>query len=191
MSRNTSAYDALSSLRLLDGLVDVYMPDFKFWSPDTALRLARARDYPDRAREAILEMHRQVGPLKLGPDGLARRGVLVRHLVMPGQEDEAAAIFEWLAREVSPYTYVNVMGQYRPQYQVGRLPGDLLDVLLVQLALLERVAEFELAVLRQCGQPEGEDHGRHQRALHIVLLCPFRLLGQAPPGLCSVHRNRW
>jgi len=77
---NTSAYDALSSLRLLDGLVDIYMPDFKFWSPETALRLAKARDYPERAREAILEMHRQVGPLKIGTDGLARRGVLVRHL---------------------------------------------------------------------------------------------------------------
>src|ERR687891_334635 len=92
---NTSGYDALRSLRLLDGLVDVYMPDFKFWKPETALTLAKARDYPERAREAILEMHRQVGPLKFGPDGLARRGVLVRHLVMPRQEDEAAAIFEW------------------------------------------------------------------------------------------------
>ena len=121
---NTSAYDALSSLRLLDGLVDIYMPDFKFWKPETALRLARAKDYPERAREAILEMHRQVGPLKLGPDGLARRGVLVRHLVMPGQQDEAAAIFEWLAREVSPDTYVNVMGQYRPEYQVGQIAAN-------------------------------------------------------------------
>jgi putative pyruvate formate lyase activating enzyme len=118
---NTSAYDALSSLRLLEGLVDVYMPDFKFWKPETALALAKARDYPERAREAILEMHRQVGPLRFGPDGLARRGVLVRHLVMPGQEDEAAAIFEWLAREVSPDTYVNIMGQYRPEYEVGRI----------------------------------------------------------------------
>jgi putative pyruvate formate lyase activating enzyme len=121
---NTSAYDALSSLRLLEGLVDVYMPDFKFWKPETALRLAKAKDYPDRAREAILEMHRQVGPLKFGPDGLARRGVLVRHLVMPGQEDEAAAIFEWLAREVSPDTYVNIMGQYRPEYQVGQIAAN-------------------------------------------------------------------
>jgi putative pyruvate formate lyase activating enzyme len=121
---NTSAYDALSSLRLLDGLVDVYMPDFKFWSPETSLRLARAKDYPERAREAILEMHRQVGPLKFGPDGLARRGVLVRHLVMPGQTAEAAAIFEWLAREVSPDTYVNIMGQYRPEYQVGQIAAN-------------------------------------------------------------------
>ena len=118
---NTSAYDSLASLGNLDGLVDVYMPDFKFWKPETALELARARDYPERAREAILEMHRQVGPLRFGPDGLAKRGVLVRHLVMPGQEDEATAILEWLAREVSRDTYVNVMGQYRPDYQVGQI----------------------------------------------------------------------
>jgi putative pyruvate formate lyase activating enzyme len=100
------------------------MPDFKFWEPETSLRLAKARDYPERARAAILEMHRQVGPLRFGPDGLARRGVLVRHLVMPGQEAEAAAIFDWLAREVSPDTYVNIMGQYRPDYQVGGIAAN-------------------------------------------------------------------
>ena len=121
---NTSAYDALASLRLLDGLVDIYMPDFKFWEAETALRLAKAKDYPERARDAIREMHRQVGPLQIGPDGLARRGVLVRHLVMPGQQAEAAAIFEWLARELSPDTYVNIMGQYRPDYQVGTLAAN-------------------------------------------------------------------
>jgi putative pyruvate formate lyase activating enzyme len=121
---NTSAYDGLASLRLMDGLVDVYMPDFKFWREETALRLALARDYPQRAREAIREMHRQVGPLRFGADGLARRGVLVRHLVMPGQEDEAAAILDWLARELSPDTYVNVMAQYRPAYKVGEIARD-------------------------------------------------------------------
>jgi putative pyruvate formate lyase activating enzyme len=121
---NTSAYDALSSLRLLEGLIDIYMPDFKFWKPETALALARAKDYPERAREAIREMHRQVGPLRFADDGLARRGVLVRHLVMPGQTDEAAAIFEWLARELTPDTYVNVMGQYRPEYQVGQIAAN-------------------------------------------------------------------
>lgn len=117
---NTSAYDALSSLRLMEGIVDIYMPDFKFWRPETSLRLALARDYPERAREAIAEMHRQVGPLRFGRDGLARRGVLVRHLVMPGQGEEARAIFEWLARDLGADTYVNVMGQYRPEFQVGR-----------------------------------------------------------------------
>ncbi|MHC4549231.1 MAG: radical SAM protein [Planctomycetota bacterium] len=116
---NTSAYDALESLRLMDGLVDIYMPDFKFWTRESARRLAKAKDYPEVARAAIAEMHRQVGPLRFGRDGVARRGVLVRHLVMPGQLDEARAIFAWLAEEVSPDTFVNVMGQYRPQYQVG------------------------------------------------------------------------
>ena len=116
---NTSAYDALASLKLLDGLIDIYMPDFKFWSRESARRYAKAKDYPERAREAILEMHRQVGPLRFGPDGLARRGLLVRHLVMPGQEDEAEAIFKWLAQSVSPDTHINVMGQYRPEFQVG------------------------------------------------------------------------
>jgi len=117
---NTSAYDSVASLRLLDGVVDIYMPDFKFWEPETSFRLAKARDYPERAREAIREMHRQVGSLRFGPDGLARRGVLLRHLVMPGQLDEATAIFRWIADELSPDTYVNVMAQYSPNHKVGR-----------------------------------------------------------------------
>jgi putative pyruvate formate lyase activating enzyme len=116
---NSSGYDTVETLRLLDGVVDVYMPDFKFWRSETAERYAAAPDYPDRARAAILEMHRQTGPLRFGPDGLARRGVLVRHLVMPGRVEESEAILEWLAREVSPDTYVNVMGQYRPEWRVG------------------------------------------------------------------------
>jgi putative pyruvate formate lyase activating enzyme len=95
---------------LLDGIVDIYMPDFKFGERGTAGRLAKAKDYPDRAREAILEMHRQVGVLKFGPDRLARRGVLVRHLVMPGQGAETEKICRWLAEEVSRDTYIN-MGQ--------------------------------------------------------------------------------
>jgi putative pyruvate formate lyase activating enzyme len=118
---NTSAYDALSSLRLLDDLIDVYMPDFKFWTRESSRRLAKAKDYPERACEAILEMHRQVGDLRFGSDGLARRGLLVRYLVMPGQQEEASAVFHWLADNVSPDTYVNIMGQYRPEYQVRSL----------------------------------------------------------------------
>ncbi|MEE9294016.1 MAG: radical SAM protein [Phycisphaerae bacterium] len=116
---NTGAYDAISSLKLLEGLVDIYMPDFKFWTRQTAARLAKAKDYPDRAREAIREMHRQVGVLRFRPDGLACRGVLVRHLVMPGQLDETREIFRWLAEELSPDTYVNIMNQYRPGHEVG------------------------------------------------------------------------
>ena len=112
-----------SRCRLLEGVVDIYMPDFKFWEPETARRLAKAKDYPERAREAIREMHRQVGVLRFGPDGLAAR-VLVRHLVMPGQSAEAEAIFGWLAEELSPDTYVNIMGQYRPEYEVGQIARD-------------------------------------------------------------------
>jgi len=119
---NTSSYDSMVSLKLLDGLVDIYMPDFKFWHRESARYYAKAKDYPEKAREAIREMHRQVGVLKFGPDGLAKRGVLVRHLVMPGQSDEATEIFRWLADEISPDTYINVMGQYRPEHYVG--PAD-------------------------------------------------------------------
>jgi putative pyruvate formate lyase activating enzyme len=121
---NTGGYDAAETLHLLDGVVDVYMPDFKFWRPETADRYARAPDYPEHARQAIREMHRQVGPLRFGPDGLARRGVLVRHLVVPSHTEESAAIFEWLAREISPDTYVNVMGQYHPAWKVGEPDGE-------------------------------------------------------------------
>jgi putative pyruvate formate lyase activating enzyme len=121
---NTSAFDALSSLALMDGLVDIYMPDFKFWRRESARRLAKAKNYPEAARAAIREMHRQVGDLRFGADGLARRGLLVRHLVMPGQTDETARIFQWLAEEISPDTYVNAMGQYRPEYEVGSIARD-------------------------------------------------------------------
>jgi putative pyruvate formate lyase activating enzyme len=115
---NTSAYDALSSLKLMDGLIDIYMPDFKFWTRESSRSLVKAKDYPERAREAILEMHRQVGDLRFSDDGLAKRGLLVRYLVMPGQLEEASSIFSWLAESVSPDTFVNIMGQYRPDYQV-------------------------------------------------------------------------
>jgi putative pyruvate formate lyase activating enzyme len=118
---NTSAYDALASLELMEGLVDIYMPDFKVWNPETARRLLRAYDYPEVARAAIAEMHRQVGVLRFDEAGMARRGVLVRHLVMPGLVDESAEIFTWLAEQISPDTYVNIMGQYRPEHKV---PGN-------------------------------------------------------------------
>jgi putative pyruvate formate lyase activating enzyme len=116
---NSSGYDRVETLALLDGVVDVYMPDFKLWRAGTAARYANAPDYPDVARRAVAEMHRQVGPLRFGRDGLARRGVLVRHLVMPGLVDESREILRWLAREVSSDTYVNVMAQYRPAFRIG------------------------------------------------------------------------
>jgi len=116
---NSNAYDDPATLRLLDGLIDIYMPDLKFWEPATAARLCGAGDYPERARAAVLEMHRQVGDLKLDHDGLARRGLLVRNLVMPGLGAESAAILGWLAKAVSADTFVNIMDQYRPARLVG------------------------------------------------------------------------
>jgi putative pyruvate formate lyase activating enzyme len=116
---NTSAYDSIQSLKLMDGLVDIYMPDFKFFTYEPSRSYLKAKDYPARACEAIREMHRQVGDLRFGEDGLARRGLLVRHLVMPNHLDDARQIFEWLADEISPDTFVNIMDQYRPQHQVG------------------------------------------------------------------------
>jgi putative pyruvate formate lyase activating enzyme len=111
---NTSAYDSLTSLALMDGLVDIYMPDFKYWSSERSRAHLKADDYPGAARTAIIEMHRQVGPLVIGSDGLARRGLLIRHLVMPGCLDETRAILDWIAGELGPDTYVNLMDQYYP-----------------------------------------------------------------------------
>lgn len=116
---NTSAYDSLESLALLDGLVDVYMPDFKYWSAERSRTYMKADDYPDAARAAIREMHRQVGALTFDADGLATRGLLVRHLVMPGCLDETRAILEWIAAELGPDTYVNLLDQYYPAGKVS------------------------------------------------------------------------
>ncbi len=115
---NTSAYDSAESLRLLDGVIDIYMPDFKFWDPQLSLKYLKAKDYPEAARHAIKEMHRQVGALKFDEHGLALRGVLVRHLVMPGCLDDTKAILRFLAEEVSPDTDVNIMAQYYPSNKV-------------------------------------------------------------------------
>ena len=120
---NTGGYDRLETLRWLDGIVDIYMPDFKFWKPETAQELAKAADYPEVARVAIKEMYRQVGDLVLDERGLARRGLLVRHLVMPGGLDETREILQFLAREVSPHTFVNVMPQYRPAGLASQYPA--------------------------------------------------------------------
>jgi putative pyruvate formate lyase activating enzyme len=116
---NTSAYDSMESLRLLDGIVDIYMPDFKFWDSALSLRYLKAKDYGSAASQAIREMHRQVGPLKFDEQGLAKRGVLVRHLVMPEMLEETRRLLHFLAEEVAPDTYVNVMAQYRPAGKVS------------------------------------------------------------------------
>jgi putative pyruvate formate lyase activating enzyme len=115
---NTSGYDGLGSVELLEGVVDVYMPDFKLWDPDRCHRYLGVRDYADVTRAVITAMHDQVGELRVDERGLALRGVLVRHLLMPGMLEDTRRILEFLAL-LSPDTYVNIMDQYRPAWRVA------------------------------------------------------------------------
>jgi putative pyruvate formate lyase activating enzyme len=119
---NTGGYDTLEILRLLDGIVDIYMPDFKYLSPVLAKRYSNAEDYPSVITSAIREMHRQVGDLVISGEGIAVRGLLVRHLVMPGSLEDSVRIVHFLADEISRDTYVNVMRQYHPCYRAFACP---------------------------------------------------------------------
>ena len=119
---NTGGYDSIESLRLLDGIVDIYMPDVKYLSRAPAAEYSDAADYPEVIRNVVREMHRQVGDLEISADGIAIRGLLVRHLVMPGLVDDTARVAEFLAGEISRDTYVNVMDQYRPEYLAREHP---------------------------------------------------------------------
>ncbi len=119
---NTSAYDSLSSLALLNGLVDIYMPDFKFFDDAVAARYSPVKNYATIAKHAIKEMYRQVGDLQFDSRGIAVRGLLIRHLVMPGYLEQSRKIFHFIAREISPNTYVNVMAQYRPHGEAFHYP---------------------------------------------------------------------
>ena len=111
---NSSAYDHVATLQLLEGICDIYMPDFKFWDAAIAETTCDASDYPEVARQALREMHRQVGDLVLSPDGRALRGLLIRHLVLPQDSANTGAIMRFIADEMSTNSYVNVMSQYRP-----------------------------------------------------------------------------
>lgn len=119
---NSSGYDRVQTLHLLEDIVDVYMPDSKFYDFGPAKTYCQAEDYPQRAREAILEMHRQVGDLEMDQEGRAVRGLLVRHLLMPDDLAGSNNWFRFLAREVSPDTYINIMDQYRPCGQAEDFP---------------------------------------------------------------------
>lgn len=117
---NTSSFDSLESLELLDGLVDIYLPDFKVWKDSTSKRLLKADNYTATAMESIKAMHDQVGDLSFTSDGIAKKGVLLRHLVMPGKEDEGREIMRWLAEHVSKDLYLHIMEQYHPDAHVGK-----------------------------------------------------------------------
>jgi len=119
---NTGGYDSLEALSLLDGVVDIYMPDMKYGDSATARRYSHVRDYWEVNRAAVVEMHRQVGDLIIDERGLARRGLLVRHLVLPDDLAASERVLAFLAEEISPDTYLNLMDQYHPCYRAGDHP---------------------------------------------------------------------
>ncbi len=119
---NTGGYDCPEALALLDGVVDIYMPDVKYGDSRMARKYSKVRDYAEVNRAAVKEMHRQVGDLALDTRGIARRGLLVRHLVLPGGVAGTEEVMRFLAEEVSRDTYVNIMDQYRPCYRADEVP---------------------------------------------------------------------
>ncbi len=151
---NCGGYERVSALKLLDGIVDIYMPDFKFWDQEAAREFCGAPDYPERARAALREMHRQVGDLVLDGSGRAQRGVLVRHLVMPGGLAGTPELVDFIAKEVSAHTYVNIMDQYHP---CGEASGN--------SAINRRIthAEFRQALeaAEKAGLTRLDDRHRH------------------------------
>ncbi len=111
---NSGGYDRPATLRLLEGVFDIYMPDFKFWNREVAESACQAEDYAKVARKALKEMHRQVGDLETDDAGVAQRGLIIRHLVLPGGLAGTREIMRFIAREISSHSYVNIMSQYRP-----------------------------------------------------------------------------
>ncbi|MBQ8188908.1 MAG: radical SAM protein [Lachnospiraceae bacterium] len=114
---NCGGYESVEALRLLEGLIDIYLPDFKYWNGDMAERYSHAEDYPDRAKEALKEMVRQVGGPIFSPDGILQKGIVVRHLLLPGQRKEAEAILDYLYTTYGDKIYISIMNQYTPMAQ--------------------------------------------------------------------------
>ena len=143
---NTGAYDSMESMRMMEGIVDIYMPDFKYWSNERSQKYLKAKDYPETARTVIKEMHRQVGDLVLDENGLAKRGVLLRHLVMPDGLEDAENIMGYLSKEISADTYLNIMSQYFPAGKVSKIKYQEINrrPYSQELATVEKIA-------RQCG----------------------------------------
>jgi putative pyruvate formate lyase activating enzyme len=119
---NCGGYESVDTLKILDGVIDIYMPDFKYSNPDVAMKYSKAKDYPSVAKAAIKEMHRQVGDLVMDERGIALRGLLVRHLVLPEGLAGTEEIVKFLVEEISPNTYTNIMAQYYPCYQAVKYP---------------------------------------------------------------------
>lgn len=116
---NCSGYESIEVIRLLEGVVDIYMPDVKFMDEKYSKRYSNAPDYPEVIKKVLKEMHRQVGDLTTNSKGVAERGLLIRHLVMPGGVASSEAVLKFIAEEISVHSYVNIMNQYRPEYRAN------------------------------------------------------------------------
>jgi putative pyruvate formate lyase activating enzyme len=119
---NCGGYESLEVIRLLDGIVDIYMPDIKFLNSELSQRLCKAEDYPDRVKSAIKEMQRQVGNLTISARGIATRGLLIRHLVMPSCREDTKHVLRFIREEISKDAFVNIMAQYHPCNKAGDYP---------------------------------------------------------------------
>ncbi len=149
---NTGGYDTLEALQILDGIIDIYLPDMKYDDPEVAKKYSSAPDYPEVNRIAIKEMHRQVGELVLDEEGIAIRGMIVRHLVLPKGLAGSEGILNFLARDVSPHTAVSLMAQYFPAYRADEFP-EINEILSRQ--------DYQKAVLAM--ERAGLDQGWRQR----------------------------
>jgi len=120
---NTSGYEKAETLRLLDGVVDIYLPDFKYYDDKMAARYSSdASDYPDRVKAALKEMHRQVGIAQPAEDGLMNQGLMIRHLVLPNGISDTGKVAAWVALNLSKDTYFHLMAQYSPSYKASQYP---------------------------------------------------------------------
>jgi len=119
---NCSGYESLEVIQLLDGIVDIYMPDAKYMDEKQSQRFSNAPDYPEVLKKILKEMHRQVGDLKINASGIAERGLLIRHLVMPNGVASSEEVLKFIAEEISVHSYVNIMAQYRPEYKALDYP---------------------------------------------------------------------
>ena len=120
---NTCGWERLEIIKIMDGIVDIYLPDFKFWDNEMSAKYSSgASNYPEITKEAILEMHRQVGVAKPTKDGIMQRGLMIRHLVMPNNTSGSAQIIEWISKKLPKDTYVNIMPQYNPAYKAFDFP---------------------------------------------------------------------
>jgi putative pyruvate formate lyase activating enzyme len=141
---NCGGYESLEVIKLLDGIIDIYMPDVKWSDSAVAAKYAQASDYPTVVKAVLKEMHQQVGDLQISKSGVAERGLLIRHLVMPEGLAGTRELMHYIATELSPHSYVNIMSQYRPEYRAGEFPE-----------LNRRITHEEYAEAIDCARKEG------------------------------------